>query len=155
MCSRMGDDILDDYKVMYDDEIKVGMTGELTKRVTDDDVDSFAKVTGDCNPIHMDNDFAKQSNYLGRVAHGMLSAGLISACLGNKMPGPGAVYINQDLNFHKSVFIGDVLIVTCKVINIKDNGDSKIVTLDTKVTNQDGDIVTDGHAIMKPANRNE
>lgn len=144
-----------DYKIIYDDEIKIGMSGEFSKRITEADVAGFAKVTGDYNPVHMDDDFAKQTQFHGRIAHGMLSAGLISACLGQKMPGPGAIYLNQSLRFDKPVFFDDVLVVTATVVKIDQKKHFKIVTLKTEVRNQDGDIVTEGEAQIMPARKED
>lgn len=143
------------YKIIYDDEIEIGMSGEFSKRITEDDVAGFAKVTGDYNPVHMDDDFAKQTQFHGRIAHGMLSAGLISACLGQKMPGPGAIYLNQSLRFDKPVFFDDVLVVTATVVKIDQKKHFKIVTLKTEVRNQDGDIVTEGEAQIMPARKQD
>ncbi len=145
--------LMEDYKIIYEGELEVGMTGTLSKRVTEEDVDTFAKVTGDYNPMHVDEEFAKKTQFHKRIAHGMLSAGMISACIGNKMPGPGAIYLNQTLKFDKPVYFGDVLVVTVKVEKIDQKAHFQIATLSTIVTNQDGVIVTEGTAQIMPARK--
>lgn len=144
---------MDSYKIIYDDEIKVGMTGDFSKRVTKADVESFAEVTGDYNPMHMDDEFAAQTQFHGRIAHGMISAGMISACLGTKMPGPGAIYLGQSLKFNAPVHFDDVLVVRVEVTKIDQKKHFKLVTFSTVVTNQDGQVVTDGEAQIMPAQR--
>lgn len=142
-----------EYKIIYEGELKVGMTGMITKRITEDDVDTFARVTGDYNPMHVDEEFAEKTQFHKRIAHGMLSAGMISACLGNKMPGPGAIYLNQSLKFDKPVYFGDVLVATVKVEKIDQKAHFQIATLSTVVTNQNGETVTEGQAQIMPAKR--
>src|SRR5699024_5523793 len=126
---------MEEYKIIYEGELKVGMTGVMTKQVTEDDVDTLARVTGDYNPMHVDEEFAEKTQFHKRIAHGMLSAGLISACIGNKMPGPGAIYLNQTLRFNKPVYFGDVLVATVKVERIDQKAHFQIATLSTIVTN--------------------
>jgi len=142
---------MEEYKIIYEGELKVGMSGTLSKRITEEDVDTFARVTGDHNPMHVDEEFAKQTQFHKRIAHGMLSAGLISACIGNVMPGPGAIYLNQSLKFDKPVYFGDVLVATVKVEKIDQKAHFQIATLSTIVTNQDGETVTEGEAQIMPA----
>lgn len=142
---------MEEYKIIYEGELKVGMTGVITKQVTENDVDTFARVTGDYNPMHVDEEFAEKTQFHKRIAHGMLSAGLISACIGNKMPGPGAIYLNQTLRFNKPVYFGDVLVATVKVERIDQKTHFQIATLSTIVTNQNGDVVTEGEAQIMPA----
>ena len=109
-----------DQDIAYEDEIKLGMTGTYTKRITSDDVERYAQVTGDYNPLHMNEDFAKTTQFKGRIAHGMISAGLISACLSTTYPGPGAVHLGQTLKFVKPVYINDTLRARVKVIDIRE-----------------------------------
>lgn len=142
---------MEEYKIIYEGELKVGMTGVMTKQVTEDDVDTFARVTGDYNPMHVDEEFAEKTQFHKRIAHGMLSAGMISACIGNKMPGPGAIYLNQTLRFNKPVYFGDVLVATVKVERIDQKAHFQIATLSTIVTNQNGNVVTEGEAQIMPA----
>jgi len=142
-----------EYKILYEGDLKVGMSGSVSQRITEEDVDTFAKVTGDYNPMHMDQEFAEKTQFHKRIAHGMLSAGMISACIGNKMPGPGAIYLNQSLRFDKPVYFGDVLVATVTVEKIEQKAHFQIVTLATVVTNQNGDKVTEGEAQIMPAKR--
>ena len=146
---------MSEYKIIYDDELKVGMTGEISKRDTKQDVEKFAEVTGDYNPMHMDDEFAAKTQFHGRIAHGMISAGMISACLGTKMPGPGAIYLGQTLRFDRPVHFDDVLVVKAEVTKIVEKPHFKIATISTIVTNQDGEIVTAGEATIMPAKREE
>ncbi|MCY9806362.1 MaoC family dehydratase [Lentilactobacillus senioris] len=146
---------MDSYKIIYDDEIELGMMGTFSKRVTRQDVEDFAKVTGDFNPMHMDDGFANQTQFHERIAHGMISAGMISACIGTQMPGPGAIYLGQTLRFNKPVHFDDVLVVNVEITKIDQKKHFKLVTLKTTVTNQDGEVVTDGEAQIMPAQRDK
>jgi 3-hydroxybutyryl-CoA dehydratase len=95
------------------EDLEIGQTAELSRTVEAADLDAFARVTGDTNPIHLDEAYAAATNFGGRIAHGMLSAGYISAVLGTQLPGPGAIYVSQTLNFRRPVRIGDT--VTARV----------------------------------------
>ncbi|MGZ8463385.1 MAG: MaoC family dehydratase, partial [Candidatus Deferrimicrobiaceae bacterium] len=97
---------------------KVGDTAELSKTVTEEDIVLFAKVTGDYNPVHVSEEFAKKTRFGGRIAHGMLSAGLISAVIGMKLPGPGCPYLSQTLNFRGPVKIGDEITARVEVAEV-------------------------------------
>jgi 3-hydroxybutyryl-CoA dehydratase len=89
------------------EDLAVGQSARIVRRVIAADIEAFAAVTGDDNPIHLDEAYAKATQFGGRVAHGMLSAGYISAVLGTKLPGPGAIYLSQTLSFRRPVRIGD------------------------------------------------
>ena len=91
----------------YLEDLEVGQTAELRRTVAAADLDAFAAVTGDTNPVHLDEAYAAATPFKGRIAHGMLSAGYISAVLGTRLPGPGAVYVSQSLSFRRPVRIGD------------------------------------------------
>ncbi|WP_119462190.1 MaoC family dehydratase [Rhodospirillaceae bacterium SYSU D60014] len=93
----------------YLEDLSVGMTATYAKTVTDADVVLFAGITGDSNPVHLDQEFAKQTMFEGRIAHGMLTASFISTVLGTKLPGPGCIYVSQNLNFKAPVRIGDTV----------------------------------------------
>jgi 3-hydroxybutyryl-CoA dehydratase len=97
----------------YLEDLEVGQTAELRRTVAASDLDAFAAVTGDTNPVHLDEAYAAATPFKGRIAHGMLSAGYISAVLGTQLPGPGAIYVSQTLAFRRPVRIGDE--VTAKV----------------------------------------
>lgn len=130
------------------DTIEIGESASFTKTVSETDVYLFAGVSGDFNPAHIDEESAKDTMFGKRIAHGMLSAGFISAVLGTKLPGPGSIYLSQELKFVKPVFIGDTITATATVIE-KDDAKNR-VTLETKATNQNGDDVIVGVAKLMP-----
>jgi len=127
-------------------EIEVGQSAEFTKSISDEDVMSFAKITGDFNPVHVDEVAASSSQFGGRIAHGMLTAGLISAALAGKLPGPGSVYLSQTLRFTAPVRIGDIVTATVQVIEIA--AAKRRVKLSTVCTNQRGEKVIEGEALV-------
>lgn len=100
------------------EDLDVGMSATFAKTVTDADIVLFAGVSGDTNPVHLDDEYAAETVFKTRIAHGMLSAGLISAVLGTKLPGPGAVYLSQTLKFKAPVRIGDTVTARCEVAEI-------------------------------------
>jgi len=102
----------------YLEDLEVGQTAELRRTVAAADLDAFAAVTGDTNPVHLDEAYAAATPFKGRIAHGMLSAGYISAVLGTRLPGPGAVYVSQSLSFRRPVRIGDEVTAEVKVTAI-------------------------------------
>jgi 3-hydroxybutyryl-CoA dehydratase len=126
--------------------VQVGETDSLTKTITDADIHAFADLTGDHNPVHLDDDFAKTTRFGRRIAHGMLSAGLISAVLANKLPGTGTVYLSQSLTFVAPVYPGDT--ITARVTVAKVRKDKPIVTLETVCTNQRDEPVIRGEAVV-------
>lgn len=125
-------------------DIKIGDTSSFAKTITEYEVNSFAGVTGDFNPVHINAEFAKTSLFKQRIAHGMLSAGLISTVLGTQLPGINTIYLGQELQFLAPVFLGDTLTATVECLE-KDDAKHRLV-FRTTVTNQDGKIVTDGKA---------
>lgn len=125
---------------------KIGDTASISKTFTDDDVQTFANISGDKNPIHLDENFAAKTRFRKRLVHGILISGVISALLGMELPGPGSIYIKQTLNFRAPVFIGDTITATVTIINIRK--DKPIITLDTTCSNQDEILVIDGQAIL-------
>jgi 3-hydroxybutyryl-CoA dehydratase len=100
---------MDELRGKYLDEITDGMSAVFSKTVTEADIVLFAGITGDTNPVHLDEEFAKPTMFKGRIAHGMLTAGFISAVFGTKLPGPGCVYLSQNLKFKAPVKIGDTV----------------------------------------------
>lgn len=129
-------------------DIQIGDTSSFAKTITEYEVNSFAGVTGDFNPVHINAEFAKTSLFKQRIAHGMLSAGLISTVLGTQLPGINTIYMGQELHFLAPVFLGDTLTATVECLE-KDDAKHRLV-FRTTVTNQDGKIVTDGKArVMK------
>ncbi len=127
------------------EDMEVGMTAVYAKTVTEADIVMFAGVSGDTNPVHLDAHFARQTVFKGRIAHGMLSASFISTVLGTRLPGPGCIYLSQNLKFRAPVKAGDT--VTARV-TVKDvNRDSKRVVFDTVCTVGDT-VVIEGEAKM-------
>ena len=132
------------------EEINIDDSASMTKTVTQTDVTLFAGITGDFNPLHINEEFAKKSMFKKRLVHGAFSSGLISAVLGMKLPGVGALYVSQTSNFRKPVFINDTLTATVKCIEkfTKKDGALKFVKLETVVTNQENVVETDGEALL-------
>ncbi len=127
-------------------EFKIGMKAELSKTITDDDIKKFAEVTLDYNPVHMDEEAGKNSIFGQRIAHGMISAGVISGVLGTKLPGEGSIYMAQDLRFMAPVFIGDTITAICEIEELIP--EKSRVILKTTVVNQDGKEVVTGKATL-------
>ena len=125
---------------------KVGDSAEITKRIEQADVDAFARVTGDHNPVHVDEEFAKTTRFGKRIVHGMLTASLISAVLANKLPGEGSVYLGQTLQFVVPVFAGDEITARVTVKEIRE--DKPIVKLETVCVNQRDEVVIRGEATV-------
>ena len=130
--------------------IQIGQIATRTKSVTLEDVETFAKVTSDFNPAHMDEAYAKESLFKKRIAHGMLGAGLISACLGMDLPGAGTIYLGQDLQFLHPIYFGDEITATIEVDDLIDKRKFLLATLKTTVVNQDGDLLISGTATVIP-----
>ena len=125
----------------------IGATATSSRTITEADIVLYAGLTGDQNPLHMDAVYAAQTPFGRRIAHGMLTAGLISAVLGNVLPGPGAVYLSQSLRFQAPVHIGDTITASVEVTAVR--AEKRIVTLRTECANQDGTVVLSGEAILK------
>ena len=127
------------------EELTIGKTAEFSKTITDADVMTFAEVTGDFNPVHVDEAAAARTRFGGRIAHGMLSAGLVSAAIGNKLPGAGSIYLGQTLRFTLPVRIGDTITATITVTEILPKRRLKLSTI---CTNQNCEKVLDGEATV-------
>ena len=127
------------------DELTVGQSAEYSKVVSDEDVRLFAKVTGDFNPVHIDEEAAAKSRFGGRIAHGMLSGGLVSAAIANNLPGEGSIYLAQTMRFTAPVRIGDTITVSLTVLELLSK---KRVRLATLCRNQNGETVLDGEATI-------
>jgi 3-hydroxybutyryl-CoA dehydratase len=127
-------------------EFEVGERAQTSKEVTEEDIASFARITGDWNPVHIDPEFASKTHFKGRIAHGMLSAGLISAVVGTKLPGPGCIYLSQNLRFVRPVRIGDTLTAEVEVTDW--NPTKRIIHLNTRCFNQAGEDVVTGEAVL-------
>lgn len=129
------------------EELQVGQTASASVKVTVDMIENFAQISGDVNPIHLDDKAAKESIFGKRIAHGMLIASFISAIIGNEMPGKGAIYLGQNLSFKLPVFIDDV--IKTEVLITKMRADKNLIYLDTKCYNQDNKVVIVGDALVK------
>lgn len=128
-------------------ELSVGMKDSLAKTFSEADITMFAGVSLDVNPLHVNNEFAKTTIFGKRICHGMLSCGLISACIANKLPGAGAIYLGQEVKFTAPVFIGDTVRADVEIIEMRD--DKHILTLSTNCYKQDGTMVISGKATVK------
>jgi len=129
-------------------ELKVGDAEEFAKTVSEADVYMYAGITGDFNPAHMNEAYAENTFFKTRIAHGMLTAGFISAILGCKLPGPGTIYMKQELTFLAPVRIGDTITARAEITEV--NTDKNRVRLKTTCTNQEGKQVLDGEAMVSP-----
>jgi 3-hydroxybutyryl-CoA dehydratase len=126
--------------------VKIGDSASLVKTFSDQDVRTFAEISGDNNPIHLDDEYAATTRFGNRIVHGILTSGLLSALLGMQLPGPGSIYLKQTINFRAPVFIGDRITAIAKVVKVRDK--KPIVTLETICKNQDGIVVIDGEAVL-------
>ena len=134
------------------DEMTIGQTASYTKEVREKDIQLFAVVSGDVNPVHLDADFAANTQFKERIAHGMLTGAFVSAALAMELPGPGTIYLGQTLRFRLPVKIGDTITVQLEVTQKRD--DKKFVTLDCKAINQNGKTVATGTAeVMAPTEK--
>ena len=102
----------------YLEDLTIGMESSYQKTITETDIDAFAALTGDTNPVHLDSEYAATTPFKARIAHGMLSAGLISTVLGTQLPGPGCIYLEQQIKFKAPVFIGDAIVAAVTVADI-------------------------------------
>ncbi|WP_207482105.1 MaoC family dehydratase [Arenibaculum pallidiluteum] len=132
------------------EDISVGMTAAFAKTVTEADILMYAGVSGDTNPVHLNEEYARGTMFKGRIAHGMLSAGLISAVLGTRLPGPGAIYMTQNLRFKAPVRIGDT--VTARVTVTEVFPEKRRVAMRTECTVGDT-VVIDGDALLMVPSR--
>lgn len=130
---------------------KVGDSAQITKTIEQADIDAFAAVTGDHNPVHVDEEFAKTTRFGRRIAHGMLTASLISSVLANKLPGEGSVYLGQTLKFVAPVFPGDEVTARVTVKEVRE--DKPILKLETICVNQRDEIVIRGEATVLAADK--
>ncbi len=132
-------------RVLFFEDLHVGMREVLMKTVMETDVVGFARISGDENPIHLCDVYASGTKFGQRIAHGLYTASLISAVLGTRLPGPGAVYRSQTLNFQAPVRIGDVVTVTVEVVELVPAGRRVRLACEALV---DGKVVLDGEAVV-------
>ena len=129
------------------DDISIGDEKKITRTISLEDIKRFIEITGDTNPLHIDDDFAKNTPLKKIVAHGMLGASFISTVIGTKLPGPGALWVSQNLNFLLPVRLGDELVIACKVKNKYPR--DKLLDIDATIHNQNGEMVLNGGGRVK------
>ncbi|MFX1481603.1 MAG: MaoC family dehydratase [Promethearchaeota archaeon] len=134
-------------KVTKYSDIEMGQSAEVVHRITEKDIQTFGGLSGDYNPLHFDDDWAKKTIFEGRIAHGILTASFISTAIGMHLPGPGTIYMSQSMRFLGPVRIGDTITSRVEVVNLND--EKERVTLKTTCTNQNGEVVIDGEALVK------
>lgn len=128
-------------------KFQVGQKASLEKIFTVEDVITFAKISLDTNPVHLNEEYAQNTIFKGRIVHGFLSGSLISAIIGTILPGEGTIYLNQNMNFRKPVRIGEKIKATVEIIGIKE--EKNILTLNTYCENECGEMVIEGSAVVK------
>lgn len=134
-------------------ELNIGQSASFSKTITEKEVALFAEITGDVNPVHMDAAYAEKTIFKGRIAHGMLCGSLLSTVFAMQMPGPGSIYLKQELKFTAPVRLGDTLTATAVVKEKKE--EKNIALFDCTVVNQDGVIVIEGQASLMPPKNKE
>jgi acyl dehydratase len=127
-------------------KIQIGDTAEVSKTITDEDVRLFADLTGDHNPVHLDDQYASATRFKRRVAHGMLTASLISSVLANQLPGEGTIYLSQSLKFVAPVYLDDTVTARVTITSIRE--DKPVATLETVCVNQRGELLIKGEAVV-------
>ncbi len=126
---------------------ELGQSADMTKVITEEDILRFAEITGDRNPVHLSEEFAAQTRFGERIAHGILTAGLISAVIGMKLPGPGCLYVSQTLSFLAPVKIGDEITARAEIVEVISGKRLKLRTL---CINQRKEVVLEGEAVIVP-----
>ena len=135
------------------EEIQIGEKATFAKTISETDVYNFAGVTGDMNPVHVNQPYVENTFFKSRIAHGILSSSLITNVLGTKLPGPGTLYKRQEFKFLKPVYIGDTIEASVEIVDIdKENNEVKVKTA---CINQKGDIVVEGFAWVLPPTKKE
>ena len=130
------------------DELKVGQKASFAKTITETDVYLFAGISGDINPAHLNEEYAKGTFFKTRIAHGLISAGLVSGVLGNIMPGHGTIWMNQNLNFLAPVHFGDTITATVEITEKLE--EKKRIKIKAVCTNQNGVVVLEGDGLASP-----
>lgn len=130
---------------LFFEDLSLGQSAETTKVVTGGDVEAFAAVSGDTNPVHLDEDYAKTTTFQTRIAHGMLSGAYISAVIGTKLPGPGSIYLSQSMRFRRPVKLGDAVVTRVTIQALDEaRGHATLAT----VCQVNGKTVVDGEAVI-------
>lgn len=127
-------------------DLQIGQRAQYVRQVTEGDVRAFASLSGDTNPVHLDEAYARTTPFGGRIVHGSLMAAHVSAALATRLPGPGTIYLEESLRFRRPARIGDVLTTTLVVEEKRD--DKKFVRLAAEITSQDGTVLATGHALV-------
>ena len=140
------------FQTLYFEDLSLGMTEAYPKTVKSSDVVGFAEITGDRNPIHLSEHFAARTPFKGRIAHGLYTASLISAVIGTRLPGPGAIYISQTLRFLAPVKIGDTVDAIVEVVELNEAKQRARLSCQCKVGS---DVVLEGEAVVKVPRRPE
>lgn len=138
--------MLPESRTVFFEDMSIGMTETYLKEVKPSDVIGFAEISGDRNPIHLSEHFAARTQFGSRIAHGLYTASLISAVIGTRLPGPGAVYMSQTLKFLAPVRIGDIVEARVEVVELIEKGDRARLTCTCSV---DGQVVLEGEAMVK------
>lgn len=138
--------MLPESRTVFFEDMSVGMTETYLKEVKSSDVIGFAEISGDRNPIHLSEHFAARTQFGSRIAHGLYTASLISAVIGTRLPGPGAVYLSQTLQFKAPVRIGDMVEAKVEVVELIEKGDRARLSCSCSV---DGQVVLEGEAVVK------
>jgi 3-hydroxybutyryl-CoA dehydratase len=126
--------------------LEIGMKATRTKTISAEDVETFARISGDNNPVHLDEQYAATTRFGRRIAHGMLTASVISALLANDLPGPGTVYLSQTLTFKAPVYLGETITATAELTAYRT--ERRIATFKATCYNQDGKLVLEGEAVV-------
>ena len=142
----MGQGEVNRMKVTKYSDIKMGQSAEVVHTVTEKDIQVFGDLSGDYNPLHFNEEWAKTTMFGGRIAHGILTAAFISTAIGMHLPGPGTIYMSQSMRFLGPVRIGDTITARVEVVMLND--EKERVTLKTTCTNQAGKVVMDGEALV-------
>lgn len=128
-------------------KFQIGQKASLEKVFTDEDVRTFAEISLDTNPVHLNDEYAANTIFKGRIVHGFLSGSLISAIIGTILPGEGTIYLNQTMNFRRPVRIGEKIKATVEIVGIKE--EKGALTLNTYCENEHGEMVIEGSAVVK------
>ena len=142
----MGKGEVNQMEVTKYSDIKMGQSAEVIHTVTEKDIQVFGDLSGDYNPLHFNEDWAKTTMFRGRIAHGILTAAFISTAIGMHLPGPGTIYMSQSMRFLGPVRIGDTITARVEVVMLND--EKERITLKTTCTNQEGKVVMDGEALV-------
>jgi 3-hydroxybutyryl-CoA dehydratase len=129
----------------YLEDLVPDMEASVSKTITDEDIKAFAELSGDVNPVHIDDEFASGTIFKKRIAHGFLTGALFSTVLGTKLPGPGCIYLSQSMKFKAPVYIGDEVVATCKVTSVDPEKGRVTLTCDCSVN---GKTVLEGEALL-------